>query len=665
MPTPDLKYIPGKVPAEYGPVPVSAGQMASAARLCVVVRKQPDPVGGHLVLLRDAVDVRVYLGCLADAGGKVREWVEVWVQAADGLQAAPPVVRDALTNAVLDDRWDRQVGAFRSGDMPNLIETGWETAGGPVTWIDPATTSPVHPVDRESGVTWALCRDEAVLAKARLPGYASTLHRYLYLPELGAESPFLAVAADSPAGANVKPVGTAVGDKGLVPLNPGGGRVLVRSFSPVGLEAFVDLLGGAPWKGLAHGRTALDLELTTGSGEGVSDHLTRGGLFLGQQGRMGRLVESLHLKLRALSDAVDAVASFTQGTQRPLLNVGPESFQVRLGEPARGLPYLWSSRVVLADPGDAVPLSIPGSAERYHVSARAVQPSVYRPRSAGRASSGRCVLRIREALTERGEDTVLEGTLATDERLEAARNDLIWLRPNLKGAPLDLYARLDTKAAMAAGEYRFRTLAHRFPPPQAEQLAGAKGVPLPETRFEVVPQLSSPVDLYSLGVLAVRTLLVNPGNSLPVAVDEVLSLAREAGGGDSAVPLAQRIARLFDSDPRWLESLGPQRVLHEKLEPRQVLDMIPAALWFDTLAMIARMFPGMGPDSRAADLGDARHGGLHIVYDGVRADLERLLIRTRSLIVIDWRFNREIHAVVRGFLVKHGGVPPSRAGARA
>ena len=38
--------------------------------------------------------------------------------------------------------------------------------------------------------------------------------------------------------------------------------------------------------------------------------------------------------------------------------------------------------------------------------------------------------------------------------------------------------------------------------------------------------------------------------------------------------------------------------------------------------------------------------------DGVLTnDLNRLLLRTRSLIVIDWRFNREIHAVIRRYRV--------------
>ena len=77
--------------------------------------------------------------------------------------------------------------------------------------------------------------------------------------------------------------------------------------------------------------------------------------------------------------------------------------------------------------------------------------------------------------------------------------------------------------------------------------------------------------------------------------------------------------------------------------------------------MVARMFPGVGRDSACADLGDARHGGLHAVYDAVRADLDRLLIRTRSLIVIDWKFNREVHSVIREFGAGHAGM---KAGAK-
>ncbi|NQT87925.1 hypothetical protein HQ560_14250, partial [bacterium] len=83
---------------------------------------------------------------------------------------------------------------------------------------------------------------------------------------------------------------------------------------------------------------------------------------------------------------------------------------------------------------------------------------------------------------------------------------------------------------------------------------------------------------------------------------------------------------------------------------RDAFDVVPADLWWDTLAAIVRMFPAMGPDSACRDYGDAPQGGIHKIFDQALADLESLILRTRSLIVIDWRFNREIHAVIRSHL---------------
>src|SRR6188474_3492808 len=60
--------------------------------LCVVVRTQPgvgvdgamDPASaGPLLILRDVLDGRVLLGCVADASGAVQQWVEIWVQDVD------------------------------------------------------------------------------------------------------------------------------------------------------------------------------------------------------------------------------------------------------------------------------------------------------------------------------------------------------------------------------------------------------------------------------------------------------------------------------------------------------------------------------------------------------------------------------------------------------
>ena len=96
-------------------------------------------------------------------------------------------------------------------------------------------------------------------------------------------------------------------------------------------------------------------------------------------------------------------------------------------------------------------------------------------------------------------------------------------------------------------------------------------------------------------------------------------------------------------------------MLHEKMTPEEAFDLIPAELWWDTLAMIVKMFPGTMPDSAASDYGDAQPGGIHKIFDQTMKELEVLLLRTRSLIVIDWRFNREVHAVIRRHTVGVAG----------
>ena len=61
MPAPDIRYVPGNLPDGYAAAPVSAEQAGAPMRVCVLVRKDGDPVGGHLVLVRALVDARVYL----------------------------------------------------------------------------------------------------------------------------------------------------------------------------------------------------------------------------------------------------------------------------------------------------------------------------------------------------------------------------------------------------------------------------------------------------------------------------------------------------------------------------------------------------------------------------------------------------------------------------
>ncbi len=641
------------IPAGYVAIPIAEDQKAAALKICILVRPKPDPVGGHLVVLRDTFDAKVFLGCIVDASSRVLEWLELWIQNTETLINTASATCQSLSNTMLDNRWRQQSQAFEHLEGAAIVKTGWESEHPLPTFLDISTRSPVHPIDPNSGTHWKLCVDEGLLQRKNLPSYAGSLHRYLYVPALGEESQFVPVTSGAPTNSSTKPLSDISGDSShIIPLNPGAGLMLVKKHVPIGLETFVDILSGAAWDGVKHGRSVLDLGEQLNALRKDEAVLTADGrLFLEAHGQCGRLVETFHLKLRLLADIVSSVHSMVCHLQRPLLNISPESWQVKLGEPGRGLPFLWTARAMLSDPGDAIPLAIESSDVQYFLPALESGTSVYRPLVTSLPTKGRASIRIRRVLPDTSDTTAIEGTFTTQERIDMARNDLVGFRLNLACGQVNLYAHLESDSAMAPGEWRFRTVAQKKNDAEVSDLRAAEGVPIPEVTFEVIPLLSSPCDLYSLAVIAVRILFVDNTNSLPVVLDETLSLPRQIEADyDESTSLEMRISDRFNKDNRWLESLGPHHLTFDKITSDEAFSLIPSELWWTTLAIILRMFPGLGPDTECKDYGDAQQGGLHKVFERTLTDLDNLILRTRSLIVADWKSNQEISGVIQRYL---------------
>lgn len=644
-----------KLPDAYLAVPLQPGVATGVVRPCVVVRREADPVAGHLITLREETDARVLLGCLLDTGGRVHQWIEVAVQDIDRVARGLRGAREAVSNRSLDDRWIANVDACDGVPGAPLYRTGWETDHPSPSFIDVKSGSCVYPTEGAAAPQpWRLCRDDATLLAAGLPTYSGSLHRYW---RAGADGPFTPASANAPVNDHcLTPDQTLSNLKGLVPLNPGAGLIRVREHLPLTFESFADVLGGEAWEGVRHGRQPLDLGPDLDDPMVIPEgHLLgEDWLFQGKHGRAGRMVETLHLKIRLLGDAIAAVHRHVQATQSPLLNLNADSFRVRLAARSAGLPRLWTASAVLVDPGAAIRLPIRGTDTDYF--ARGQQGmTVYHPVSAATTPTGRGVVRIRGAISDTDKETILEGTFDTQERFTCARNDLVWLRLTVRDQPVDLYVRFDEQAAMASGEKRFRTVPHQFAPSLRTALRDAAGIPLANVPFEVVPLLTAPQDMYALGVLGVRTLLVNRENTLPVALDELLSLARQIQVEyDEHTPLRERIGTIMNRDPRWRESLGPHRLLRQPIDLTEAQDLIPAELWYDVLGALVRLFPGIGPDSTCRDFADAPTGGIHRIFEPALKNISDLIVKSRSLIVIDWRFNREIHMVLRQIGVGFG-----------
>src|SRR5579871_3070331 len=109
------------LPDGYVAIPVSPAEQNASLRICVLARVKSEPAAGHLVTLRDLLDTRVYLGCVTDAAGKLREWIELRVQNVDGLETGLSSRRDTFTNLTLDARWAEEARAFQSLNPSGFI----------------------------------------------------------------------------------------------------------------------------------------------------------------------------------------------------------------------------------------------------------------------------------------------------------------------------------------------------------------------------------------------------------------------------------------------------------------------------------------------------------------------------------------------------------------
>lgn len=665
-----LSGLPCELPAGYSAAGISPQAESSALRVCVIVddrggetdgRSASGGAGswapaGRIVVLRDLVDGQVFLGALVDQAGLVHRWLEVSVQTGmvDPLDsgAMNAVFQEGLTNRLLDARWATRAKAMQTHSGSGVIWTGAEDQHPQPVYLvrglgpsgEPKWT-PVHPVDR-SGAAFVLCQDEQKLEQQGLPGYATTLHRFLVagskFVNVGSPEADERQQSDPPS-----PEVLGVPAESIA-FNPGGGLLTVCGHEPMSLERYLDAVSGS--KDAAPLHLLADRQTREAAGRaGVGEHAVDGWLYAGQAGRWTRVSEILHLKLRALADAVASVRSVTQAIRCPLLSLDASSFRVRHVEPGPGLPSLWSARTVLVEGGEAAELPIGKTSGTYFVALRRRDMSTYRPTAAERRRSGEARVRVLK-VTERGEratDQSLQLSVPMMGDLELRRNDLLNIKATIDGHRRDLYAIVDRNPDPNETFASIDTIAQTFDPPVSAKVAGQSYV----AAYRVVPLMSSPFDLHALAVLCVRALLAHAESDLPETLGELDVLVAEASrlANQESLELPARIREVLKKRERLLAALGPQRVLHPDfgpVSPDEAMGLVTPEVWCDVLAMIVRMFPAMSPDSTCQDLGQADRLGVHLVYDRAMNDLESLIVRTRAQLLSDQIASREIRDVL-------------------
>ena len=626
----------GALPPQCRFVPITPTEIAGPVRLCAVVQQGPQP---SLILLRSSWLGRAYLGALVDANNQLHSWLELWVQSAGERTALDE--REVGTNPEIDARWKRWAGSFAND--ARLVATGWEASHPQPVWLDVENARAVVPHDASSGECHELCTDDAALMVGGLDSFSDSARRFLALkgqPGAG----FLSSLADIPTGARAAAEALPDGGKGLIPFNPEAGFVLVRRLAPLEWEAYSGLLSGRTFRGLSAGRPPVKLGGPYAALDDW-DRLQQNGayLFSSSRGRAGRFNETFHLKLLLLQSMLQEVRAAVAAVQLPLLNLGPTAFRVDLSPQAGALPVLWTARAVLSEPAATLALTASGEL-RYFKPVAGFTASIFRPEGAGRATRGRGDLRLRKVMTSGGR-TLVEATVVSPEISAASPRDLVSVRLPLPGAgSIDLVGNIDAAEALAQGEARFRTAPLPLSPAIQSTLSGLEGGVFPGTPFETIPLLSTPVDLFALGVLGVQLFLAGSGKALPTALDELLSMVRAAGAEGKP---GERFQSLAAADARWSQSLGSHHHGHGVATSAEAAGLLPIELWWDTLATLGRFFAGSGAHAFCRDFGDAPAYQLEVAFDAPLAALDALVLRSQSLLLCDWPSNREIARVIQ------------------
>ncbi len=622
------------LPESYAPIPFP-GLENCPLKLCLVVSKKPGT--DRLLPLGINFFTRQLLGCMVDMGGRLHQWLVIEFQNSPTL--APATLSDRWNNATLDHLWLNACAALDHVAAGAYIRTEWEsTHPGPLCF-NPASSRMEYfsPADKPP---YALCRDEGVLATAGLESYAGSGCRYLSAAAPDGTTEFLSVVGSSSAASATD----AMVARGLIPINPGCFFIRCRAAAPVDVASVASVLGGMPWSGIAVGRELVNVgSLVEILGENVSDQTTES-LFLSRHGNWGKVVEALHLKIKMLCDMTQQVHAAIQRTGRPFLNLSMDSFALHFSPPSVGLPFLWTQQTHLVDAGIAVALKLSESAPEIFTCGATFPPSVFKPARAGRqAIAGHANFRIRSVTTDSGGQAIVDGTLDSMEFDPPTGSELISIRFSLADQSCVLFGFSSGSAAKA--ELSFRSTQASFPAAIAKVLAAAQGAILKRVWVDTWENMDSAYDMYALAVCFCQVLLAGPANPLSSIVDDLNSLAGIlASSGEKRY---SQLAAMLAGGGQFSDTLGVANLFSQPALRDAAAEMIPAEVWYKLVETLVLMIPGIMPDAFARPYGSLRAGGQAAAFQKLQERLVNLLTQTRSLILIDWRMNREIHSAVR------------------
>lgn len=480
-----------------------------------------------------------------------------------------PGTSRALTNADVERMWRAEAAELARVRSPHVVATvpipSRHHHSLPVTWCR-RTGAWFHPPCPETGAYLTVIRDDEFLRECGLRAWSSSGMRYLYgggerrttrsfyrVPGTADERPRSGVRlrigsqlqrdwsalvhgkedlAARPAVAafpcrtcrhrdECYPKGVAgdepiPAEQQLVPLTFYDAWMLPLELQHLTYDDLCDLLGGAEWEAIrqqvdqpyAHGR--LDVARTLDP----AMQSPRQYLFRHDADRF--VLEVLRLKLVAFAELCEGLRALHQQAGRPHLGLAPGNVLVRMGGGNRDLPARWLFRTALADLGsplqvapadasarDVPPMLEPGPEMRQSLY---LSPLV----EGGDSVSAPMSLVVRKREVEGGAVRLLleaQGAAHGGLRLDSfAAGDVVRVMAGGGGGENWIWCRVTELAGQRVGLSAELTADH--------PCAGWEPPRKFDGNLTFLKNFGTPCDLYGLGMLLFRTLLVNDAQDM-------------------------------------------------------------------------------------------------------------------------------------------------------
>lgn len=568
-----------------------------------------------------------------------------------------------LTNVAIEEIWRRErenLGASRCDEVVDLLELGpHATNTGPVSFCR-HTRKFFRPLCPETLAPLRVCRDDDLLASAGLERYSSSTARYLHAQADGASggssSRFYTWSKNTGTQANegvivrrrhelyrdaaalferddLSPadvqkleatfpcwtcehrdecygksaadgVPIRVEDR-VAPLCYYDSEILAFELLDLHFDELCDALGGARPRAGTGEAASPARELTASRVERVLDKRP-GWLFENEAGNRLAL-EVLHLKLIAFEQLCRGLQVIHERAGRPHLGISPQNVMARISSGGLGLPARWQFSVKLIDLGAqyrVVPLDLDSSAAPELLlpepdAARTYQSPIVKLSDFSRDVEMRMAAKaVRVDAGRRLQ--VVEATTRGVRIGDVRPGDVVRIAPfrSLPGLGEGALAGVVDEAG--AGNARITV-----------ELSPGDGATLP-TAFDAnatfFRRYQAPCDLYGLGMMLCRALLVNDERDIFKVEEEViqrldrLRLAISGTAGATRAWITTTLISQLDFDGPFSSA----SVLYDAKMRFDVAQPVPDALWTDVMVFAFRLLSDLDDFGFFAHDGDAK-----------------------------------------------------------